>query len=289
MPEILEPGLPRVQQDDNISILLDNGAILSAPSATRMNAEYDVPALRRAHDILDILARSPGPVKAAVLAAETGTSRSTLYLMLDALERRQWIEKRADGYIVGLGLFELGSAYVRHDSLQAAFRRESAAFVAAHNEVVQLAVLDGTEVVYIAREDAPRPVRLVSDLGSRLPAHACALGKALLASLDDAAVTALLPARLAALTAHTVTRRADLLRELAAVRTRGLAAEREESVAGLACFAAFVGVTPLGKRVAVSSSVPLGRLDALREKRIVVGIAGMASRIGRSLRDASRA
>ena len=73
-------------------------------------------------------------------------------------------------------------------------------------------MLDGTEVVYIAREDSHRPVRLVSDLGSRLPAHCCALGKALLASLSDDALLAVLPDRLQAVTPRTVTRRARLLR-----------------------------------------------------------------------------
>jgi len=251
-----------------------------------VKTDYEVPALKRIHDVLDILCAATSPVRPAALAQATGMSRSTLYLLLESLEKRRWIEKRADGYLIGLTLFELGNAYFRHDRLLAAFRRESAAFVATHNEVVQLAVLDGAEVVYIAREDAPRPVRLISDVGLRLPAHCCALGKALLASLDDEAVCALLPARLAAMTEHTTTRRADLLRELAGIRARGLATEREEVVAGLACFAAFVGVTSLGKRVAVSSSVPVSRLDARREKRLVVGVAGMADRIGRALSQA---
>jgi DNA-binding IclR family transcriptional regulator len=248
-----------------------------------MTSAYEVPAFKRIHDILDVLAHASSPVRAAAIAEQTGLSRSTLYLMLDSLERRRWIEKRADGYIIGVTLFELGSAYVRHDQLQEVFRREAATFVATHNEVVQLAVLDGAEVVYIAREDAARPVRLVSDLGSRLPAHCCALGKALLASLPDDEVSRLLPKQLAAVTSHTVTRRQDLLHALAAVRRSGLAQEREEVTAGLSCFAAFVGVTVLGKRVAVSTSLPLERLDARREKRMAIAIVEMAHRIGKSL------
>lgn len=248
-----------------------------------MDASYEVPALRRAHDVLDCLAAARAPVKASALAQETGLSRSTLYLLLDSLERRHWIEKRHDGYIIGLKLFEIGSAYARHDGLQAIFREEARAFVAEHNEVVQLAVLDGTEVVYIAREDAQRPVRLVSDLGSRLEAHCCALGKALLASLPEHQLLALLPERLVAVTAHTVTSRDILLQELARARESGLASEREEVSVGLACFAAYIGVTPLGKRVAVSTSVPLARLDARRERHIATGIAGIADHIRKAL------
>lgn len=244
-----------------------------------MEKTYEVPALRRANDLLELLSGAPKPVRAAALLDATGLSRSTLYLMLDTLERLQWIEKRDDGYIVGVRLFELGNAYVRHDGMQAAFRAQAGAFIAKHNEVVQLAVLDGAEVVYIAREDAQRPVRLVSDLGSRLPAHCCALGKALLAGLTNDVLVARLPERLEAVTPRTITRRASFIRELDVVRKSGLAAEREEVTAGLACYAAFVGVTPLGKRVAVSTSVPVGRLDARREKLISIGIVELAAKI----------
>jgi DNA-binding IclR family transcriptional regulator len=185
--------------------------------------------------------------------------------------------------VIGVGLFELGNAYVRHDALQAAFREGASAFINKHNEVVQLAVLDGVQVVYVAREDAHRPVRLVSDLGSRLPAHCCALGKALLASLDDHAIIERLPERFEAVTPRTVTRRAALMRELGAIRSSGLAVEREEVAAGLACFAAYVGMTPAGKRVAVSTSVPIGRLDAKREKHISMGIVQLAAQLQRAL------
>ncbi|KGE11378.1 hypothetical protein LA03_04760, partial [Burkholderia gladioli] len=124
-----------------------------------------------------------------------------------------------------------------------AFRREAAWVVAKHHEAVQMAVLDRAEVVYLAREDPSRAVRLVSDIGSRLPAHSSALGKALLASLDDETVQMIMPARLRALTEHSLTRRADLLAALAEVRERAYAIEREEACTGLACLAVFVGVS----------------------------------------------
>ena len=266
-----------VHRVDYLSNLLEYGRT-QCPSP-HMERAYDVPALRRASDILDALAAAAKPVRAASLAEQTGLSRSTLYLMLETLARMQWIEKHDDGYMIGVRLFELGNAYVRHDKLQAAFREGAGAFINKHNEVVQLAVLDGVEVVYIAREDAHRPVRLVSDLGSRLPAHCCALGKALLAGMADEAVIGRLPERLEAVTPRTITRRAALLRELASIRKSGLAVEREEVAEGLACFAAYVGTTPAGKRVAVSTSVPLGRLDAKREKQISIGIVQLAAHL----------
>ncbi len=247
------------------------------------DAPADVPAIARVHDILEALKGTRRPTSARELLALTGMPRSTLYLTLDALERRQWLVKSGDGYAVGVALFEIGSTYLLADFTLDAFRREAAWFVARHNEAVQMAVLDRAEVVYLAREDPSRAVRLVSDIGSRLPAHCSALGRALLASLPDETVQMMVPARLRALTEHSLTKRADLLAALAGVRERGYASEREEACSGLACLAVFVGVSPAGKRIAVSTSVPLDRLTERRETRLLVDLTTLAQRVARGL------
>jgi len=241
-----------------------------------MATEYDVPAIRRAHEILRVLADRRTPVKAAELGQACQLAKSTLYLLLDCLEHRRWIERKDGGYIIGIELMALGFAYLRHDSLQAAFHEAASEFVARHNEVVQLAVLDGFDVVYIAREDARRPVRLVSELGMRLPAHACALGKALLANLQPDELAACVPDELPRVTDRTLTTRQALYQELDLVRQMGLGQDLEEVATGLVCYAAYVGVTPLGKRVAVSTSIPTDRLDDAHRQAAMDGIRRVA-------------
>jgi DNA-binding IclR family transcriptional regulator len=236
-----------------------------------MTTEYDVPAIRRTHDILRVLASRRTPVKAAELAQSCQLAKSTLYLLLDCLEHRRWIERKDGGYIIGIELMSLGFAYLRHDGLQAAFHEAASAFVARCNEVVQLAALDGFDVVYIAREDARRPVRLVSELGMRLPAHACALGKALLA--------ACVPDTLPRVTERTLATRQALYEELGRVRQTGLGQDQEEVATGLVCYAAYVGVTPLGKRVAVSTSIPTDRLDDTHRRDVMEGIRQVARHV----------
>jgi len=248
-----------------------------------MARTYEVPALTRAAGILQALSTTCSPVKTSVLLKETGMSRSTLYLLLESLQHIGWIERRRDGYVIGVALFELGSAYVRQDSLMDTFRAEAARFIGIHNEVVQMAVLDGLDVIYLAREDAHQPVRLVSDLGMRLPAHGCALGKALLASLPPGEAAALLPSELRALTAHTITSLPALLADLDAVRRNGIATDREEVCEGLHCFAAYVGQTRAGRRLAISTSIPMGRLSEQRERKIAVDIIHMAQKIAAHL------
>lgn len=238
-----------------------------------------VPALDRADVVLQLLASSKEPVRTTELAQRTGLAKSTLYLLLASLEQRRWIEKKDGGYVVGIGLYMLGCAYVHFDDLQSTFRTAAAEFVIQHNEVVQLAVLQGSDVVYLAREDAHRPVRLVSDIGTRLPAHACALGKALLAQLSDEDVLQLLPDTLVAITDRTITSHEVLCDELAEVRRMGLAHDLEEVAAGLICFAVYAGETPMGRRIAVSTSIPTDRLDKKREKSIIQAIVRVAQQI----------
>lgn len=246
-----------------------------------MPVEYDVPAIRRTHDILRVLAGRGTPVKAAELAQTCQLAKSTLYLLLDCLEQRRWIERKDGGYIVGIELMSLGTAYLRHDGVTAAFHAAASEFVARCNEVVQLAVLEGFDVVYLAREDARRPVRLVSEPGMRLPAHACALGKALLASLSPDELAARLPAQLPRVTDRTLATPDALYRELDQVRQTGLGQDCEEIAAGLVCYAAYVGVTPLGKRVAVSTSIPTDRLDDDHRRDVMAGIRDVARHIAR--------
>jgi DNA-binding IclR family transcriptional regulator len=246
-----------------------------------MATEYDVPAIRRAHDILRVLANRRTPVKAAELGQACQLAKSTLYLLLDCLEHRRWIERKDGGYIIGIELMALGFAYLRHDGLQTAFHEAASEFVARHNEVVQLAVLDGFDVVYIAREDARRQVRLVSELGMRLPAHACALGKALLANLQPDELAACVPDELPRVTDRTLATRQALNQELDLVRQMGLGQDLEEVATGLVCYAAYVGVTPLGKRVAVSTSIPTDRLDDAHRRDVMEGIRQVARDIAR--------
>lgn len=242
-----------------------------------------VPAVDRADAVLQVLASSSEPVSPADLALHTGLAKSTLYLLLTSLEQRRWIEKKGSGYVIGIGLYMLGCSYVHFDNLQHIFRAAAAEFVTAHNEVVQMAVLQGGEVVYLAREDAHRPVRLVSDVGTRLPAHTCALGKALLAQMSDEEVLRLLPRELVAITDRTITRHEVLLAELATVRRSGLALDQEEVAAGLNCFAVYAGETPMGRRIAVSTSIPTDRLGQKREKAIVQAIVRVAEQVKQCL------
>ncbi len=156
----------------------------------------NVPAASRALLILRTLAKAGAPMPAAAIAARVGIPRSSTYHLLTAMQESGFVMHfpEDERWGLGVGAFELGSAYLRHDPLERQARplltklvRETETKLPA---VAQLGILQGSELLYLAREVPHRPVTLVTEVGVRLPAHLTASGRAILAGLDAAQVRA---------------------------------------------------------------------------------------------------
>jgi DNA-binding IclR family transcriptional regulator len=124
---------------------------------------------------------------------------------------------------------------------------------------VHLAVLDGSDVVYLEKIAGGLGAAIPTRVGGRQPAHCTAVGKALLAFSDpdklDEFDVDLLPRK----TRYSISTRRQLTDEVAAIRARGFAYERAESVAGFGCVAAPIG-DPGDAIAAVSVCGPLDRM-----------------------------
>jgi DNA-binding IclR family transcriptional regulator len=201
-----------------------------------------VPAAERTLAVLRFLASQPRPVPAAAIARDLGLPRSTLYHLLAVLERERFVthlpEERR--YALGVGAFEIGSAYLRHEGMVRLARPVVSRLVDEAGENGHLAVLDGREVLYLLEERSPGGDLLVSDVDVRLPSHLTASGRALLAELPPAQRTALYPTRAAIghRTAVGPTSLADLRALLERTRQRGWAEEDGEVTDGFASVAA---------------------------------------------------
>jgi IclR family transcriptional regulator, KDG regulon repressor len=125
------------------------------------------------------------------------------------------------------------------------------------NETVQLAVLDGVENVYLDKLESTKALKLVSRVGSRLPAYATGLGKTLLAFLDpEDRAARLAQLELRPFTERTIHELPALEAELRAIRERGYGTDKGEYTVGVSCIAA-----PIRNRygtvvAAVSASLP---------------------------------
>jgi IclR family transcriptional regulator, KDG regulon repressor len=95
-------------------------------------------------------------------------------------------------------------------------------------ETVNLYVLDGIERVCVDRIESPQRVRVIVQVGERMPLHAGSAGKAILAFAPPELIKQILARPLDRMTSHTITGRKKLLDELQAIRSRGYAVSHSE-------------------------------------------------------------
>jgi DNA-binding IclR family transcriptional regulator len=233
-----------------------------------MERKYWVPAVEKADAVLRAVAERPYRLRLIDLSVSLGIHKSSLFSLLATLEELGWIAKdESDTYGLGPAMGRFGNAYLRNNDLIRSFHREAPSAARAIGETVQLARLDGSEVLYIAKEEVPTPVRLASDPGMKFPAHATALGKALLSGLADEALRGLYPQpELQALTPYGLTHTEQLFREVAEARQSGYAFDRQEAVVGFCCVAAPIRGSGGQAVAAVSASMPVHVWEEKREK-----------------------
>ncbi|WP_138418262.1 IclR family transcriptional regulator [Sinomonas gamaensis] len=147
------------------------------------------PAVSRAIELLGLMARHPSvPMTVTELAREIGAARSSTRNICTALEAGGLVQHCDGGYRLGQRLVEFGGAYLYSFEQVKAFHEACAESALLARELVQAAILDGTEVLYVARHEGRAPLSLSAHVGDRLPAARTAVGIALLANLPDDAL-----------------------------------------------------------------------------------------------------
>lgn len=242
-------------------------AVIDADS--RLDQDFvPVKSADRTLDVLEALAS--GAASLADLAQRLSIPKSSLHSILRTLDHRGWIETNAarSTYSLGLNALLIGSSYVDQDPTVTRTSDIMDRLAIDTGETIHLARLEATDVVYLAKRESVHPLRMFSAIGRRLPAHATALGKIVLAELSDDKVRASFPEKLASTTAHTITSRDALIEHLADVRRAGYAIDAEEAGLGMRCFAVALPFQSPAKD-AISCSVPLARLNPQKEEEII--------------------
>jgi IclR family transcriptional regulator, KDG regulon repressor len=237
------------------------------------------PGIAAVLDVLDVLDRR-GPATLAELSRETGTAKSTLHRVCSMMCQRGWVARDAISGHLELGPRIASLARATPTSpLTAGFHGIARRLIARHNETTCLTVLDGRDSVFIAKEETTHAVRLVTAVGSRLPAFAAASGRAMLADRSEQEVRALYEgSELETPTGRRLDGVEELLEILGETRRRGYAENIDETALGLHCLAAPVG--PPGRVVAaITFCVPTGRMSASRKREMVPDLLRAAKEV----------
>lgn len=250
------------------------------PGPPRESGVREVKSAARTVELLELLAaRGDRPARLQELADDLGVPRSSMYALLQTLIARGWVRTDATGSLYGIGLRTLltGTSYLDTDPVVRVVRPYLDDASEQLGETIHLGRLDGMDIAYLATRESHEYLRTISRVGRRLPAHAGALGKALLAERPD---TELPQGPYEARTPRSHTTRDALTADLTQVRDRGYAIDREEGVTGIVGFGFALRVdedTPA--RDAISCSVPVARLTEERQRRIVAVMGNVREQI----------
>ena len=221
-----------------------------------------VPAVTRALDILELFLDRP-QLSARDVMERLDLPRTTVHELLVTLVERSYlisVPGQPVRYRLGMPLFQLGAAFAGRLDLVREAQSVTRDVAAACNEAVHVAVLDGADVIYLVKVDSTHPVRMVSAVGRRLPAHCTAVGKVLLSSLDPAGLDAVLSkGALPGMTPESITDPDCLREQLERVRAEGIAVDVGESDSAMRCVAAAVRDHSGATIAAMSLSAPIIR------------------------------
>jgi DNA-binding IclR family transcriptional regulator len=192
-----------------------------------------IQSVDRAARILKALAGGPGRLGVSELSGRLGLAKGTVHGLLRTLQDHGLVEQHADSdkYQLGPELLKLSNRYLDLSELRARSLAWSELLAERAQEAVRVAVPHENGVMVVHHVFRPDATLQILEVGSLLPLHATALGKAVLAYLDGPEAAAAL-GDLPRLTGHTHVQPSALKREFATIRERGYALEREEAVLG---------------------------------------------------------
>ena len=241
--------------------------------AKKDKSEYIIQAVSHALDLLEQFHDDVDELGVTELSKRLKLHKNNVFRLLATLESRGYIEqnKATENYRLGLKSLELGQTFIKQMGLLRQAKPILERMVKECNETSYVAIFKEGYIVYLDVVETDLTVRVVSRVGSRLPAYCTASGKVHLAFMPEEEIDALLPSReLKGYTPSTITDREQLKAELRKVAEQGYAIDNEELDLGVRCLAG--PIRDYTRRIvgAVSISGPSMRIsDERMEKELI--------------------
>jgi IclR family KDG regulon transcriptional repressor len=208
------------------------------PMAKKEKSDYLIQAVSHALDLLEQFHDEVDELGVTELSKRLKLHKNNVFRLLATLELRGYIEQNrvTENYRLGLKTLELGQTFIRQMGLLRQSKPVLEALVKECNETTYVAILKDFYIIYLDAVETDMTVRVVTRVGSRLPAYCTAAGKVQLAYMSDEELENYLPTKeLQRFTEHTITDRDILKKELKIVATQGYAIDNEELDVGVKC------------------------------------------------------
>lgn len=233
--------------------------------------------LEKSLEILEYISLNPNGKNLTEVCRYVDMPKSTVYSLLRTFSNLNFMQKDdATGqYLLGLKAFEIGAQYTESK----AYLRQGRSIVEkvslACDETCHLVILDGIDVVYIYKYESSQAIRMISTIGKRTPAHATAVGKALLSGYSDDQIRSLYKNKqLNKLTENTITDIEVLIDQIHTIQVTGISFEKEESTPNVQCVAVPIQNKDGLVVTAISVSIPVFRVNDNMERYVEALLVG---------------
>lgn len=221
--------------------------------------------------VLETLAET-GPVGMVDLSRMLELHKSTVHRLLTSLIYMGYVrqDEETGRYFLSFKLCELSNKILNKLDILDLIRPYLKRLAQLTGETVHFVQLDGTEAVYIYKEESSQnSVRMVSRVGSRIPLYCSGVGKAIAADMTEQQIRNFWEnSRIEKLTDHTITDFHEFLSAIKTVRCNGYALDNEENETGVRCIAASLPDYRGRAKYAFSISAPVGRMTDQRIKEL---------------------
>lgn len=254
--------IDRTEAERELAEDAPTGTTRTAPRTRKSEESEPTTSVTKALQLLDAFRGAAGALGVSELARRSGLPKSTAFRLLGTLESSGYVERVGRAYQLAWRLFELGNGVsaCRPRGLRDVAIPFLSDLQARTKLVTQLAVLDDGDVIYLEKIRCHESVRIPSNVGGRVPANCCGLGKAMLAFSDPETIRDVVERGLARRTPYSIVDPGRFVAELRRIHASGLAVDREEVALGLTCVAAPIMYE--GRAIAaVSISSPTSRFN----------------------------
>ncbi|CAB4604226.1 unannotated protein [freshwater metagenome] len=245
----------------------------------------DVKSASRVMAILELVSTHPQGLTLSEICEKIGMPKSSTHELLSVLEHRNFLQLDHKKFRIGIRVFELGQTASRNLDILKAIRPGLKWLSSQYSMTTQFGILEGNEVIYLSKIKNVSGISVESQVGSRLPAHATALGKVMLSLLpEDVLLENYSNYAFDKFTVNSCGSMEELRARIDLIKENGYAEDREEFTQGVFCLAVVVPEIRTNTIGAISISMSLVEWNKVKKENIIESLHWAGNQI---LKDAT--
>jgi DNA-binding IclR family transcriptional regulator len=240
-------------------------------------------------EILQLVNANPQGLSLSEICQRLEMPKSSTHELLHAMEQQKFLQIDGKRYKIGIRIFELGQTASRNLDILRAVRPHVKWLSSQSSMTTQFGILEKTEVIYLSKITSHEGIAVESQVGARMPAHATALGKAMLSLLPDEVLeTNYGSVVFEKFTPSTIASTSELRDRLNEIRDKKFAEDHEEFTKGVFCLSVPVPALREDTIGAISISMPKETWKQVEREKLVEKLHLAGTRIRENMKETSR-